>query len=89
MPTPVSDESRFTDIRCRACGRKIGVGVAVRRSYCDMMCATDYPASSREDRDALVDAIYHEAHPTKVQLAEAFGVSRQMIEQILNNRRIR
>ena len=79
----------FVAVRCNGCHRLIGIGPSNPRIYCDALCADDYPASSREGRDALVEQIYYAQHPTKVFLAKAFGVTRQMVEQILNNRSLK
>lgn len=80
---------RMEEIRCRGCYRLLGVGPADFRIYCDRQCADDFPAVVGEGKEALMEAIYQEHHPTKQQLGDIFGVSRQRIEQVLKRRNLR
>lgn len=76
------------EIRCRGCRRRLGVGPADFRIYCDEFCAGDYPAMAQEDREALMEAIYRETYPSKAALGRMFSISRQRVDQILASRDI-
>lgn len=85
--TPLTEE--MVEIRCRGCRRLVAVGPADFRVYCDEMCATDYPATAAEARDALIEAIYQKTSKPKTAIAQEFGVSRQRVDQILAARSLR
>jgi hypothetical protein len=76
------------DIRCRGCRRRLGIGPADFRIYCDAWCAADYPATAEEDRNALIEAIYQDLGLSKAQLSRDFALSRQRVDQILAQRSI-
>lgn len=91
----------LVEIRCRGCGRLLGLGPRDFRIYCDELCATDYPAqestwsrqpgtnANSEARDALIECIFQVRSPAKSALAEYFGISRQRVDQIIANRTIK
>lgn len=78
----------WLDVRCRGCGRMLGVAPADFRVYCDRLCAEDFPAVAAEARDALIEGIFHMRSPAKAVIAKSFGISRQRVDQILLARRI-
>lgn len=78
----------MVEVRCRGCGRLLGVAPADFRIYCDQMCAEDYPAVTAESRDALIEAVFQMRSPAKAVIAKSFGISRQRVDQILLARRI-
>lgn len=80
---------QMVEVRCRGCRRLLGVAPADFRIYCDTMCATDYPATTAEGRDALIEAMFRETGLSKSALARAFGISRQRVDQIIDQRTIR
>jgi ribosomal protein L31 len=57
--------------------------------FCDTSCAEDYPAQTTEGRDAIVEAVYLNRHPTFAALGKMFGFTRQMAQQIVARRDIR
>lgn len=77
------------EVRCRGCWRQLGVSKEDRVIYCDMRCATDFPATATEARDALVEAVYLTRKPTFGALGEMFGFSRQHAQQIVARRDLR
>lgn len=78
-------------IHCRGCRRTVGVGPADYRIYCDIYCASDFPVTREEQRDALIEALAVEygEELNQAHLAALFGVSRQLINKILQQRDIR
>lgn len=77
------------DVRCRGCRRLLGVAKYDNTIFCDLMCATDYPAVSTEARDALVEAVYLSRNYTYATLGQMFKFSRQRAAQIVAERDIR
>lgn len=79
----------LTEVRCRGCRRLIGIAPIDYRIYCDTICASDYPAGSNEDRDALIMAVYREEKVRLADLARRFGLTRQRLSQIRDERDLR
>lgn len=79
----------MVQIRCRGCKRLLGIGPADFRSYCDELCAMDFPVATAEARDGLIEVIFQQTGRSKTSIAEEFGVSRQRIDQILSDRHLR
>jgi hypothetical protein len=77
------------DVRCRGCRRLLGIGKDERIIYCDIRCATDYPASASEARDALMYAVYLTRKYSFASLGEMFGFTRQRAAQIAKERDVR
>lgn len=77
------------DVRCRGCRRLLAIGPQDFRAYCDDQCATDFPATAAEGRDALIEAIWQKTSRAKTALARDFGMSRQRIDQILAARNLK
>ena len=81
----MADET-LVEVRCRGCGRLLGVAPADFRIYCDEQCADDFAAVAEEARDALIETIYQTKSPAKAALARSFDLSRQRVDQILMQR---
>ena len=85
----------LVEIHCRGCWRRLGVGPTDYRIYCDPFCAADYPTTSVEQRDAVIEALAIMEEATtggpanKAALARMFNLSRQSINSILDSRSIR
>jgi hypothetical protein len=81
----------LVDVRCRGCRRILGVAKRDTQVYCDDDCAQDYPATSTEARDALIEAVYLSKRGayTHEMVGEMFGMTRQRVQQILVLRNIR
>jgi hypothetical protein len=77
------------DVRCRGCRRQLGVAKVDNTIFCDRSCAEDFPASTTEARDALVEAVYLKGHYTYAKLGEMFAFSRQRGAQIVADRDLR
>lgn len=77
---------QMVEIRCRGCHRLLGIGPADFRIYCDVQCASDFPATAQEGRDALIEAIFQATGISKTALAKNFEVSRQRVDQIISQR---
>ena len=74
------------DVRCRGCGRRLGVAREPRyRVYCDAFCATDPPANDNEARDAVIELLEQRGW-THERIATRLGLSRQRVAQILAQR---
>lgn len=82
-------DETLVEVRCRGCGRLLGVAPADFRIYCDEQCADDFAAVTEEARDALIETIYQTRSPAKAAIAKAFGLSRQRVDQILLQRDVR
>lgn len=79
----------LVDVRCRGCRRLLGVGKKSTPVFCDVTCYEDYPASSTEARDALVEAVNAKGGYTLERLGALFKFTRQRAQQILALRDIR
>lgn len=77
---------QMVEVRCRCCRQLLGVAPADFRIYCNTTCASDFPVATLEDRDGLIVAIWEQRKPSKSSLAREFGVSRQRVDQIINDR---
>ena len=75
------------DVRCSACGRLLGVTSAQKWGvYCDTFCAQDLPAVTEEARDAIIEAYHRDTDTPLAAVARWFGLTRQRIYQLLDNR---
>lgn len=79
----------LVDVRCRGCRRLLGVGKKSTPVWCDVRCYEDYPASTTEARDALVEAVNAKGGYTLERLGALFGFTRQRAQQVLALRDIR
>jgi hypothetical protein len=82
-------EEELVEVRCRGCWRILGVAKKDAPVYCNAMCAADYPASSTEARDALVEAVYLKGRYTFDKLGAMFGFTRQRAAQVISKRDLR
>lgn len=79
----------LVEVRCRGCGRMVGLGKKDAPLYCDEMCFNDFPAVSTEARDALIEAVYYKGRYTFDRLGEMFHFTRQRAQQIVSKRDVR
>ena len=87
---PASLTSDLVPVHCRGCGAKIAEAPQDFRAFCTTLCAQDFPISQHEDRDSLIEAVFGaDPQPTKTDIAQAFGVTRQRVTQIINERAVR
>lgn len=82
-------DEAMEDVRCRGCGRLLGVAPTDYRIYCDEQCASDFPALAAEGRDALIEAVFQTKSSNKAGIARDFGISRQRVDQILAQRNLK
>lgn len=84
---PVVLVDTLVPVHCRGCGRKVAEAPQDFRAFCNRICAEDFPISQHEARDSLIETVYGaETPPTKTDIAAAFGVTRQRVTQIINER---
>jgi hypothetical protein len=90
---PQTEKAELTEVRCRGCFRLVGIGRKMAKKeapiYCDEQCFYDYPVSSTEARDALVEAVYYKGRYTYERLGEMFGFTRARAQQIVAKRDVR
>lgn len=82
----------MVEVRCRCCHGLVGIAPSDFRVYCPTgLCSSDprFHTATAEGRDALIQAIFEKTGRSKTSIAEEFGVSRQRIDQILNDRHLR
>jgi hypothetical protein len=79
----------LVEVRCRGCGRRLGVAKKDAPLYCDEMCAEDFPAVSTEARDALMEAVYLSGQYTYDRLGVMFNFTRQRAAQVITRRDLR
>lgn len=86
-------QSALVEVRCRGCWRLLGVGRSGAKKeapiWCDDRCYHDYPASSTEARDALIEAVHLKGHYTYDALGKMFYLTRARAQQIVAKRDLR
>jgi hypothetical protein len=76
----------LVELRCRGCWRLLGVSKRDHPMWCDEACHDDFPVSSTEARDALMEAIFLKGGHTHETLGAKFGVTRTRAHQIISKR---
>ena len=75
-------EGYLQEVRCRSCHRTTALALRNFAVYCDEICVQEPAPAEREDRDAVIEILFH-AGDSHAVLAEKFGLTRQRIHQIL------
>lgn len=74
-------------IRCRGCRRELAFSTTYRTpTYCDELCANDYPTGDNEDRNALLYDLSRCAQVPQLALSQMFGIARQWVNKLINDR---
>jgi len=86
----MAPENGFVDVRCRGCGRRMGVGHGhpMHKLFCSEMCASDFPVFENTERDDVLEYLVRKNGWNAARIAMSFGVSRQRAQQILNERKL-
>jgi hypothetical protein len=76
-------------VRCRGCGRVVGYtkGEFHAWVYCTETCSKDFPVSTNEERDSLVELL-GQLQWSPARIATALDTSRQRVHQILQQRKV-
>lgn len=71
-------------VRCRGCRRRLALSSTPRTpTFCNELCAYDYPAAENEDRNALIWALSKYDGVRQTRLAVDFGVARQWVNKVV------
>ena len=76
----------FVTVHCRGCHRQIGVATNNYAVYCSPFCADQPTASAEEERDSAIEWLTRSKGFTPTQIAVRFGLTRQRVHQILQER---